>query len=312
MTIVTLPDSGEKFEVHSVKLTPKVLTFEEIEKRMKSPPQTSIVYKITPEVAEAILQHFNWDNRPRKRISVATVSRALMHKDFMVTGDTIKFSDAARLVDGQNRLFACVESEKPLITHVVWGVPDEAFDRIDRGSTRSTEDIFHRAGVPYAASVAHAVRYLDKIRAMNVGEYVGWNQEPRILLQAYEHHFQGIEKYIHWGTRMKASMGYPISRGFTCFMILRKFGGSVSEAELFMDALIEGHSGKDFLTHDALRAVWLQVKVRTGQLIIAKNQYGSLIKAWNWHVEKPGRRAARKSVEYITADEEFPLIRKYR
>jgi hypothetical protein len=87
----------------------------------------------------------------------------MMADEWMLTGDTIKFSDAGLLRDGQNRLRACQRAGVPFRTHIVFGIEDEAFDRLDQGKNRNGADVLSIAGYQYVTALSGAVRWTHLI-----------------------------------------------------------------------------------------------------------------------------------------------------
>lgn len=124
------------------------------------PPDNSRVIVITPELAAMILNKLNNKNRRQRPANIKRFSIVMSSDDWMLTGDTIKFSRGKSLLDGQNRLRACVRSGKPFRTHVVFGIDDAAFDRIDNNAVRTNPDTFEIAGIPHAPIAAPAVRWI--------------------------------------------------------------------------------------------------------------------------------------------------------
>jgi len=53
-----------------------------------------------------------------------------------------------------------VRSNVPLTTHVVFGIPEDAFDVIDTGTARTNADVLMLAGVPSPRTAAQAVRWI--------------------------------------------------------------------------------------------------------------------------------------------------------
>lgn len=109
-------------------------------------PERSEKKKILPKQAEWILEHCNIHNRPIVNSSVATVENALNNGTWKCTGQPIIFAyypaeQQAVLLDGQNRLWGCINSGKPMLTWVHFGVEDkDAFMAIDRGKNRNNAD----------------------------------------------------------------------------------------------------------------------------------------------------------------------------
>jgi hypothetical protein len=124
------------------------------------PPENSRVIVMTPELAEHILNNLNHNNRRQRPANIRRFANAMATGQWLLTGDTLKFSRLGYLLDGQNRLRACVRSGKSFKTHAVFGIDDDAFDRIDNNAVRTNPDTFEIAGIPHASIAAPAVRWI--------------------------------------------------------------------------------------------------------------------------------------------------------
>lgn len=112
--------------------------------------QTGVAH-ITPELAKHLLATTNHDNRPLKPAHVKMLSTALKNDEWMLNGETIAFSKSGRLLDGQHRLTACVNTDKAFQTVIIKGIEDEAaFGTIDTGKPRSVTDLMSLQGLPKA------------------------------------------------------------------------------------------------------------------------------------------------------------------
>lgn len=117
---------------------------------IESPIQTG-VSEITPELAKEILETSNHDNRPLKKAHVKMLTSSLKNNEWMLNGESIAFSASGRLLDGQHRLTACINSGKSFKTIVIRGIDDEAaFGTIDIGKPRSVTDLMDLQGLPKA------------------------------------------------------------------------------------------------------------------------------------------------------------------
>lgn len=109
------------------------------------------VAEITPELAKEILAIANQDNRPLKKDHIKMLTTSLKNDEWMLNGESIAFSESGRLLDGQHRLTACVNSGKSFQTIVITGIEDEAaFGTIDIGKPRSVTDLMKLQGLPKA------------------------------------------------------------------------------------------------------------------------------------------------------------------
>lgn len=112
-----------------------------------SMPTVSVV-EITPETARQWLER-NIGNRPASQAHVAKLERAMRDGKWKMTGDAIRFSKTGKLIDGQHRLQAILNSGIAVTCVVMHNLDDEIFDVIDGGKGRQKSDIlFIELGLP--------------------------------------------------------------------------------------------------------------------------------------------------------------------
>ena len=107
---------------------------------------TTQVVTITPEWAEKALEG-NTHNRPISNGTVEDYASQMKRKLWLLNGEAIVFDYSGRLLDGQHRLWACVDSGASFDAVVVRGVDPETFSTIDTGKKRSAGDVLHIAGI---------------------------------------------------------------------------------------------------------------------------------------------------------------------
>lgn len=112
---------------------------------------------ITPEIASKMLES-NINNRRIDRKVVARYARDMENGNWQYNGDAIRFDKSGRLLDGQHRLLACIQSGKPFTTAVVRGLDDSAQLTIDAGKTRTMADVLGMAGENNATAFAAVLR----------------------------------------------------------------------------------------------------------------------------------------------------------
>jgi hypothetical protein len=93
--------------------------------------------EFTPDVCETILEKHNSNNRPITERTVKLLSRVLTSNQWMVTGETIIFSDQQQCLNGQQRCSACKETGIPFKSLVAVGVTPDAFRVMDQHRKRS-------------------------------------------------------------------------------------------------------------------------------------------------------------------------------
>ncbi len=132
-----------------------------------NPPQGSVPMNVTPTMAGAMLAH-NTNNRPCTEKKVKHYARQMASGDWRHTRVPIIFSDQGRLIDGQHRLSACIESDTSFTTDVAFGAPDESFAFIDVGKGRTSGDIFPIHGVQNASIMAAATGWVYRYDQGNI------------------------------------------------------------------------------------------------------------------------------------------------
>lgn len=110
------------------------------------------IERITPEIAEKML-HTNVNNRDPKREAIA---KAIRNAQWKLNGATIVFDNNGILLDGQNRLMACIKADMPIVTVVVRGIGKNAQITMDTGVKRALADYLKLNGYKNVSIVGAA------------------------------------------------------------------------------------------------------------------------------------------------------------
>lgn len=118
---------------------------------------------LTPESAAIILDRFQprredgeVANRKFRSSNFRRLLSVFADGGARITGEPLIFSDVGLQLDGRHRTQACVTSNVAVPVLVVMGVPEERFDLIDQGATRSTGDVFGALGKQNYSALAAA------------------------------------------------------------------------------------------------------------------------------------------------------------
>lgn len=126
-------------------------------------PSASLIY-VTPDMAERWLTK-NTNNRTPKKEKIRQYARDMTAGRWEITGEAVKFAKSGRLIDGQNRLFAVVESGATVPLFVIRGIEDGAQLVMDSGSVRSNGDALGFSGYAQPKDLAPAASALAAWRA---------------------------------------------------------------------------------------------------------------------------------------------------
>jgi hypothetical protein len=258
---------------------------------------------VSPELAQAILNKYNVENRPLKWHRIRQLITAIKEGRWMLTGENIKFSSAARLLDGQNRLSAIAEAGTTVQTHFMFGLPDKAFAVIDTGSSRTAGDILSMAKVPQHTTAAHIVGWIYTLQN-TPGRRHTLPLSPQEILELYQTQYHDLPDSYQWGSRLQQALAIPKSRGATLHYIFKTFGGA-AKADQFMQAWVEGGHVANVPQVSALRLRLAKLYTITGGQLSAVVVYATGIKAWNAFVE--GRNVTGEDLTF-NEGEPFPTV----
>lgn len=101
-------------------------------------PKTELML-VTPAMAKLWLEN-NTVNRNVRKHSVAKHISRLRNGEWKTTHQGIAFASSGRLIDGQHRLLAILESGVSALMNVSTGFDEDTFDVLDCGDTRSAAD----------------------------------------------------------------------------------------------------------------------------------------------------------------------------
>ena len=117
---------------------------------------------ITPQIAEKYLEHNYENNRKISQAWVNQLASDMEADEFLLNPAPIAFADDGDLIDGQHRLWACVQSNRPFQARVSRGWDKETYKIIDIGKARRIADQLDgswRADLGTLAKATGATKY---------------------------------------------------------------------------------------------------------------------------------------------------------
>lgn len=101
----------------------------------------AIFMNMKPPLAQQWLDNTQVKNRDPSDVTMSNYARIMKSMGWKTNGATIKIDPDGNILDGQQRLEACVRSGTSFWTMVAFLVPTDAFDTIDNGKRRSPGDV---------------------------------------------------------------------------------------------------------------------------------------------------------------------------
>ena len=114
---------------------------------------------ITPQQAAVYLLQ-NPNNRKLKQTHINRLAQDMLDGNFVYNGESVKFDEFGKLLDGQHRLSAIVLSNKPQQMLVARDVPRSSMRTIDRGQSRTVADWLKIQGFSNYTILSGAARML--------------------------------------------------------------------------------------------------------------------------------------------------------
>jgi len=247
------------------------------------------VQTITPEDAQVLLKT-NVNNRNLSRRRVEMYANDIKRGAWKLTGDSIKLAKnpktgEVRLIDGQHRLHAIAAAGIAVQTVVATGLQEDAFSVIDRGKTRSYNDVLNMSKIKNANTVASVIRPIIVLEAgMNpYGAGIELVTPEDVVQYAMKN-----DEQVQWAVNRSFKMRENLSGSGTAwamFMYLLAGKHGIKCAEAFTDSLL---SGVGYGIGDARAALrnWIlrNFSKFKGTSRGAYDQCAMMIKAYNYTV----------------------------
>lgn len=120
------------------------------------------VITVTPRLARQLLEQ-NTGNRKISPANLSKVKTVMERGEWELNGEAIKIAQDGRVLDGQHRLRASVDTDTTFETLIVYGLEGDAQETMDSGKSRTLADILSIRG--YKSTSATAAIALAVIRA---------------------------------------------------------------------------------------------------------------------------------------------------
>ena len=194
----------------------------------KAPTIDMGVVTVTPVMAKTWLEN-NPINRPLRRKWALHLAEEMRGGRWHINGSTISFTKDGKLLDGQHRLTAIIESGKAVQMLVARNVDEYAFRSIDTGFRRSAAQIFGIDKIKNASASAAIARWIHNIEQGGVEHD---RLSPFALMEVYEAH-PLIEKYAMAQTHKGIKELMPSACLSVFVLSAEKYGPSVTDLFLY-------------------------------------------------------------------------------
>lgn len=241
---------------------------------------------ITPQVAENLLDNLYERQRAVKPQVVKRYAEAMRNGEWLTTGDTIKLSEDGKVMDGQHRLRAIVESGFTLEgAIIIQGVDEDAFNVMDQGRPRTFADWLTSDGVGKTANALAAAVNATFRYKYNSKFTVGGGVKPGINLLIQTYRDENIERWVTRGIELGRTFSFP-SAPLIAFLYVAELS-QAANVEEFAEALLKGEGLA--ATHPAYlarQALIKRMSLAPGKRLPADTYMTELVWCWNAFAEE--------------------------
>ncbi len=253
---------------------------------------------ITPTQCMTWLEK-NEHNRPLQSKHISTLARTMIRGDWVVNGESLKFDTKGNVLDGQHRMWACIEANTPFRTFVTTNLPTKTFDTIDTGQTRKSSDILainKEANVVILAGVLkHILRYTTK-QMRSTLRYT--NREVEEALKQNP----DVREYVKYCSTHRVRWCSSIILAFSWYITAQNHK---EKADEFFTSLIQGTNLKPDSIILVVRNKFIDVSSNPLIRLDAFRRIELIVRAWNLYLKGKTQKSF-KIGSFSNTSEDFP------
>ena len=245
---------------------------------------------ITPRIARSMLDR-NVSNRPLRKSHVRRYAKLMREGRWHVTSDAIAFSTEGRLLNGQHRLGAVVQSGTAQKMLICTGLDPEVFQFLDYGKKRTLSDALAIKGYTSVSALASGAKLVYMWQTGALGQRQV-RAEPDELLALVEQ-YADLTDAVNLATRHRAGLRKLAPHSNVIFIYWAFARGTSAEMERiadFVEKLSTGVGILDLKEPVALLRQRLFDNATSDARLPPATVLGLIIRAANLHVhERQGR-----------------------
>ncbi|MEP3667773.1 MAG: hypothetical protein ABJN42_13695 [Roseibium sp.] len=245
----------------TTKTAEKIINTEATSHKGKATDDNFEIVEVTPEMASEWLENAA-TRSPADPRAIDTYKKIMEADAWVMNAQPIIFDERGRLLDGVQRLNACVAADKSFVTVIAKNVRADTLHTIDQHRRRSYTGVLEARGYKNAGSLMRTMSKLIRIENGVLGkefQKISWSRYDRVLASNPE-----LQEAISLGDQFSRSEIHSTPRPVLAFMALK--AGYAQEIRKFLGDTVTGE------THGADNAA----KRLAFQLLSARSTTGDL------------------------------------
>lgn len=221
--------------------------------RVESPLAPGVTFEIvelTPDLAKEFLEHLPERQRLLSPATVDMYSADMLDREWIFTGDAIRFDTDGNLIDGQHRCTAVVESGITVPAVVIRGLGSDAILNLDNGRRRTFGDDLRIKGYPNHTALAsitarvwhweHGNFAYKGVPMVREAAYSNTNPTRAQLWATLHEHPELVETCTHAQRIMRYTPNIKVTvLGFSWWLLGK---ADIDKREAFFHELVQGSS----------------------------------------------------------------------
>lgn len=171
----------------------------------KTKEKHSFIMRMTPEIAQYILDKHNQDNRLMKAAQVRRITKSVRREGFIFDGDALRFNTDGNITEFQHRLKVIVDEGITCDVPVVTGVLPESFTKGAEARKRTAGDEIQRKYPSALPSEITTLGEFVKRRGMdslNMGNAIDYWEQFSVYVKEgnslIDEFFDNVSEYSHY------------------------------------------------------------------------------------------------------------------
>jgi len=196
---------------------------------------------VGPKQARELIARNHGSQRALSQRKVREWAGQMRRGEWRYNGDSVRYTKSGWMVDGQHRLNAVILADVEIVMHVVEGLDDDVFAKIDVGMVRTPGHILQMAGYSCGTQLGATIACLSRLENAHVLGVLDESDLHKDDLVPYARaHEVEISPLLNIYHRAKHHELSPPSAIAAAFTFIRRWALDTNVLDTFIDSVLTG------------------------------------------------------------------------